>query len=80
MAETREIQIRAEGHQERCITRLGDLKAYIFEKLNCAPDAVAGIANTDDPKRLPGIDVLENRVQKLIRERLRGHGSPKEGF
>ncbi|MGA0951100.1 MAG: chromosome segregation protein SMC [Candidatus Puniceispirillaceae bacterium] len=69
LAEAREIQIRAEGHQERCTTRLADLKARIFEKLNCAPDAVAGIADTDDPTSLPGIDVLEDRVQKLIRER-----------
>ena len=69
LAEAREIQIRAEGHQERCTTRLGDLKARIFEKLNCAPDAVAGIADTDDPACLPGIDMLEDRVQKLIRER-----------
>ncbi|MDA0844412.1 MAG: AAA family ATPase [Proteobacteria bacterium] len=69
LAEAREIQIRAEGHQERCTTRLADLKARIFEKLNCAPDAVAGIADTDDPASLPGIDVLEDRVQKLIRER-----------
>ena len=69
LAEAREIQIRAEGHQERCTTRLADLKARIFEKLNCAPDAVAGIADTDDPASLPAIDVLEDRVQKLIRER-----------
>ena len=69
LAEAREIQIRAEGHQERCTTRLADLKARIFEKLNCAPDAVAGIADTDDPANLPSIDVLEDRVQKLIRER-----------
>ena len=69
LAEAREIQIRAEGHQERCTTRLADLKARIFEKLNCAPDAVAGIADTDDPTSLPGINVLEDRVQKLIRER-----------
>ena len=69
LAEAREILIRAEGHQERCTTRLGDLKARIFEKLNCAPDAVAGIADTDDPACLPGIDMLEDRVQKLIRER-----------
>ena len=69
LADAREIQIRTEGQQERCTSRLSDLKARIFEKLNCAPDAVAGIADADDPSSLPGIDVLENRVQKLIRER-----------
>ena len=69
LAEAREIQIRAEGHQERCTTRLADLKARIFEKLNCAPDAVASIADIDDPATLPQIDVLEERVQRLIRER-----------
>ena len=69
LAEAREIQIRAEGHQERCTTRLGDLKARIFEKLNCAPDALTDIADTDDPTSLPGIEILEGRIQKLIRER-----------
>ena len=69
LADAREIQIRTEGQQERCTSRLSDLKARIFEKLNCAPDAVAGIADADDPSSLPGIDVLEVRVQKLIRER-----------
>jgi chromosome segregation protein len=69
LARAREIQIRAEGHQERCTTRLTDLEARTFEKLHCAADAVADIADTDDPSSLPGIDVLEDRVQKLIRER-----------
>ena len=69
LADAREIQIRTEGQQERCTSRLSDLRARIFEKLNCAPDAVAGIADADDPSSLPGIDVLEGRVQKLIRER-----------
>ena len=69
LADAREIQIRAEGHQERCTTKLADLKARIFEKLNCAPDAVASIADIDDLATLPQIDVLEERVQRLIRER-----------
>ena len=69
LAEAREIQIRAEGCQERCTTALVDIKARIFEKLNCAPDAVARIADTDDPTSLPDIDMLKNRIQKLIRER-----------
>ena len=69
LADAREIQIRTEGQQERCTSRLSDLKARIFEKLNCAPDAVAGIADADDPSNLPGIDVLEGRLQKLTRER-----------
>ena len=69
LADAREIQIRTEGQQERCTSRLSDLKARIFEKLNCTPDAVAGIADADDQSTLPGIDVLEGRVQKLTRER-----------
>ena len=69
LAEAREIQIRAEGHQERCTTKLGDQKARILEKLNCAPDEVAGIADTHHPADLGSIDMLEERVQKLTRER-----------
>jgi len=69
LADAREVQIRAEGHQERCTTRLSDLRAHIDEKLHCAPDAVAGIADTEDPQTLPIIEILEDRVQKLVRER-----------
>jgi len=69
LADAREVQIRAEGHQERCTTRLSDLRAHIDEKLHCAPDAVAGIADTEDPQTLPTIEILEDRVQKLVRER-----------
>jgi len=69
LAAAREAQIRAEGHQDRCHTRLADLQSRISEKLNCTADAVAGIADIEDPASLPAMDVLEDRVQRLIRER-----------
>jgi chromosome segregation protein len=69
LAEAREIQIRTEGHRENCTTKLTDLKARILEKLNCPPDDLAKIANIDHPANLPEISVLDDRVQRLIRER-----------
>jgi len=69
MATARETQIRAEAGEERCNAALAELKDRIQDKLNCAPDAVAEIAGVEDGAALGGLDVLEERVHRLIRER-----------
>ena len=69
MATARETQIRAEASEERCNAALAELKERIRDKLNCAPDAVAEIAGAEDGAALGGLDVLEERVHRLIRER-----------
>ncbi len=69
LAAARETQIRAEAAQERCDATLSELKDRIFEKLDCAPRDVAGIAGIDKNAVLAKLDVLEDRVHRLIRER-----------
>ncbi len=69
LADAREVQIRAEGHQESWTTRLSDLRAHIAEKLGCTPHAVARIADIEDLLKIPEIEILEDRVQRLVRER-----------
>ena len=69
LATARENQIRAEASEERCNATLAELKDRIADKLNCAPKDVAEIAGIADGEALAGLDVLEERVHRLIRER-----------
>ena len=69
LATARENQIRAEANEERCNATLAELKDRIADKLNCAPKDVAEIAGIADGEALAGLDVLEERVHRLIRER-----------
>jgi chromosome segregation protein len=69
LATARETQIRAEASEERCNATLAELKDRIADKLNCAPKDVAEIAGIADGEALAGLDVLEERVHRLIRER-----------
>jgi len=69
LATARETQIRAEAGEERCNATLAELKDRIADKLNCAPKDVAEIAGIEDGEALASIDVLEERVHRLIRER-----------
>ena len=69
LATAREAQIRAEAGEERCNASLAELRDRIADKLNCAPTDVAEIAGIEDGDALAGLDVLEDRVHRLIRER-----------
>ena len=69
LATARENQIRAEASEERCNSTLAELKDRIADKLNCVPKSVAEIAGIADGEALAGLDVLEERVHRLIRER-----------
>ena len=69
LATSRETQIRAEGSQERATENLSVVRARIREKLDCQPNEVATIADVEDPTRLDPPAALEERVQRLIRER-----------
>jgi chromosome segregation protein len=69
LATARETQIRAEAGEERCNATLAELKDRIADKLNCAPKDVAEIAGIEDGEALASLDVLEERVHRLIRER-----------
>ena len=69
LATARENQIRAEASVERCNATLTELKDRIADKLNCAPKDVAEIAGIADGEALAGVDILEERIHRLIRER-----------
>ena len=69
LAEGREQQIRAEGARERAEETRHMLLAQIEEKLGCGPDGLAALAETEDAAALGELTSLEDRVQRLIRER-----------
>ena len=69
LAQARESQIRAEGNQERANEAISVLRSRIHEKLACAPKNIAEIAGVDDATQLDPIASLEDRVQRLLRER-----------
>ena len=69
LAESREQLIRAEGMGERAEESRRVILEQISEKLGCTPDELPALAEAEDETSLPGLDVLEERVQRLIRER-----------
>ena len=69
LADARESQIRAEAARERAEETRRVLLAQTEEKLGCGPDGLAALAETEDAATLGEIASLEDRVQRLIRER-----------
>lgn len=69
LANARETLIRIEGQQERAKEIIVSLRENIAEKLSCAPDGIANFAEVTDATTLPELHILEDRLQKLIRER-----------
>ena len=69
LAQARESQIRAEGNQERANEAIAVLRSRIHEKLASAPQNIAEIAGVEDATELDPITSLEDRVQRLLRER-----------
>ena len=69
LSESREQLIRAEGRRERATESRNVVLELVAEKLDCAPDALPGLAEAEDASALPALDVLEERVQRLARER-----------
>ena len=69
LGEARETQIRVEGAQERGRALLQDIKDRIHEKLDCTPDQIADIANVESADTLPPVATLDDKVQRLLRER-----------
>ncbi|MEC8712299.1 MAG: AAA family ATPase, partial [Pseudomonadota bacterium] len=69
LAEGREQLIRCEGTRERTDESRRVILEVISEKLGCTPDGLPELAEAEDAGALPELDVLEDRVQRLIRER-----------
>jgi chromosome segregation protein len=69
LAGAREDQIRAEAAQELCNSALAELRERIADKLSCRPDEMAEIAGISEADEILSPIVLEERVQRLVRER-----------
>ena len=69
LSESREQLIRAEGRRERAAESRNVVLDLVAEKLDCAPDALPELAEAEDASALPALEVVEERVQRLIRER-----------
>ena len=69
LAGERETLIRTEGQLERVRETMSALRENIAEKLGCEPQDVATIAEVSDPESLPDVQTLDDKVQRLIRER-----------
>ncbi|MGB1872894.1 MAG: AAA family ATPase [Candidatus Puniceispirillaceae bacterium] len=69
LADSREQLIRAEGMRERADESRRVILELISEKLSCTPDGLPELAEAEDAAALPELGVLEDRVQRLIRER-----------
>ena len=69
LAGERETLIRTEGQLERVHETMNALRENIAEKLGCEPQDVATIAEVSDPESLPDVQTLDDKVQRLIRER-----------
>ena len=69
LAESREALVRAEGVRERCEETRRVVHEQISEKLGINPDGLGELADIEDAGALPELSVLEDRVQRLIRER-----------
>ena len=68
-ADAREVRVRAEAQAQASTERLGELERRMAADLECAPEdarAVAGLG-PDDP--LPDADAVEERLDRLKRER-----------
>ena len=69
LSESREQLIRAEGRRERAAESRNVVLELVAEKLDCAPDALPELAEAEDAAALPALEVLEERVRRLLRER-----------
>jgi len=69
LAAGREQLIRAEGMRERAEESRRVIFELIGEKLGCTPEGLPELAEAQDAGTLPELGILEDRVQRLIRER-----------
>jgi chromosome segregation protein len=69
MAAAREDRVRAESQVAQADAARDMLVERIREHLDCAPDALPGLAELDPGLELPDRAALEARLQKLLRER-----------
>jgi chromosome segregation protein len=67
--EVRERQIRCEGAVENATARRKDIASLIGERFECAPTKLLEKAGVETSDSLPDIVVLDDKLEKLKRER-----------
>ena len=69
LTSAREEQIRAESTKEYCNTIIGEIENHIRDKFDCNPNEISSIAEITIHEKLSDIKVLEERLNRLLRER-----------
>lgn len=69
LAEAREGRVRGEAAVVAAQTAVEGLQSRIAERLDCAPEAVAGLAGLDPEATLPDAEETARRLDRLNRER-----------
>jgi chromosome segregation protein len=69
LAEARETRVRGEASVVAAQTAVEGLKARIAERLDCEPEAVAGLAGLDPMAPQPDTEDIARKLDRLNRER-----------
>jgi chromosome segregation protein len=69
LAEAREDRVRAEAAVAQAEEHGNDVVQRIRERLDCAPEATAGIAELKADEAPPAREAVDTRLQRLLRER-----------
>ena len=69
LGKAREQRVRIEGAVEQGKQACSSIAERVKEKLDCGPDDLATVAELDADVDLPDLDVVERKVDRLVRER-----------
>ena len=69
LAEARENRVRCEAAVAQAQEHGDDLNQRIRERLDCAPEDTAGLAELKEDEELPSREQIDTRLQRLLRER-----------
>ncbi|PCI40670.1 MAG: chromosome partitioning protein ParA, partial [Rhodospirillaceae bacterium] len=69
LAKAREHRVRIEGAVEQGKQACESIAVRAQETLKCGPDGLAEVAEIEDDDELPDLDVVDRKVDRLIKER-----------
>ena len=69
LSQAREQRVRIEGAVQQDKQGCESIAERTQEKLQCGPDELAAIAELEDGEECPEMDVVERKVERLLRER-----------
>jgi len=69
LASAREERVRAEGIHEQAKQMVQNIVSQIEERLSCSPKELSSNTPLPQTDKLPEIEAIENRMQRLTRER-----------